>query len=46
MVSSKRFKQAVEAVDRDRFLTPAEAVEFGLVDEVFANREGEENSEN
>jgi ATP-dependent Clp protease protease subunit len=34
-----------QAVDRDRFLTPEEAVEFGLVDEVVANRESEENSE-
>ena len=34
-----------KAVDRDKFLTPEEAVEFGLIDEVVSNREREDESE-
>jgi ATP-dependent Clp protease protease subunit len=33
------------AVDRDKFLTPEEAQEFGLIDEVVTNREIEEKDE-
>ena len=34
-----------KAVDRDKFLTPEEALEFGMIDEVVANRESEDKSE-
>jgi ATP-dependent Clp protease protease subunit len=38
-----------EAVERDRFMTPGEAMKFGIVDEVVKNRpadDDEDNSEN
>ncbi len=34
-----------QAVDRDKFLTPEEALKFGLIDEVVTNRESDEKSE-
>ena len=34
-----------KAVDRDKFLTPEEALVFGLIDEVVTNRESDEDSE-
>ena len=30
--------QVIEDIDRDRFMTPAEAVEYGLVDRILAPR--------
>ena len=32
------FEQVMHDIDRDRFMTPAEAVGYGLVDEVVAPR--------
>ena len=32
-------------VDRDKFLSPEEALEFGMIDEVVTNRESEDKSE-
>ncbi len=34
--SGRDVEQVMEDIDRDRFMTPAEAVEYGLIDEVLA----------
>ncbi len=36
--TGRELKEIEEALERDRFLIPEEAVEFGLIDEVVANR--------
>ena len=45
----KHTSQPLEAIqaalERDKFLSPVEAREFGLIDEVAENRPGRENSE-
>jgi ATP-dependent Clp protease protease subunit len=33
--SGRATEQVLDDIDRDRFMTPAEAVEYGLVDEVL-----------
>jgi len=33
--SGREPEQVLDDIDRDRFMTPAEAVEYGLVDEVL-----------
>ena len=33
--SGRTVDQVMEDIDRDRFMTPAEAVEYGLVDDVL-----------
>ena len=33
--SNRSVERVLEDIDRDRFMTPAEAVEYGLVDEVL-----------
>ncbi len=38
-------KSIEEALERDRFLTPEEAVEFGLIDEVVTKRPVEEDDD-
>src|SRR3954447_4658643 len=36
--SGQDVEQVMRDIDRDRFMTPAEAVEYGLIDEVLAPR--------
>ena len=36
--TGRRLEQVIEDIDRDRFMTPAEAVEYGLVDRVLEPR--------
>jgi ATP-dependent Clp protease, protease subunit len=36
--SNKPFEQVMQDIDRDRFLTPLEAKEYGLIDDVFRAR--------
>jgi ATP-dependent Clp protease, protease subunit len=36
--SNKPFEQVMQDIDRDRFLTPPEAKEYGLIDDVFQAR--------
>jgi ATP-dependent Clp protease protease subunit len=33
--AGRTVEQVMDDIDRDRFMTPAEAVEYGLVDEVL-----------
>ncbi|MCW8971534.1 MAG: ATP-dependent Clp protease proteolytic subunit, partial [Rhodospirillales bacterium] len=39
-------KDIEDAVERDRFLSPEDAVDFGLIDEVVYSRPPSENDEN
>jgi ATP-dependent Clp protease protease subunit len=34
--SARDVEQVMQDIDRDRFMTPEEAVEYGLIDEVLA----------
>ena len=36
--TGRSFEQVMEDIDRDRFMTPAEAVEYGLVDRILEPR--------
>jgi ATP-dependent Clp protease, protease subunit len=36
--TGRPFDRVMEDIDRDRFMTPAEAVEYGLVDRVLEPR--------
>jgi ATP-dependent Clp protease protease subunit len=36
--SGKPFEQVMRDIDRDRFMTPAEALEYRLIDEIIAPR--------
>jgi ATP-dependent Clp protease protease subunit len=36
--SGHSFEQVMEDIDRDRFMTPVEAVEYGLIDAVLDPR--------
>jgi ATP-dependent Clp protease, protease subunit len=38
--SGRPVEQVLRDIDRDRFMTPAEAIEYGLVDSVLATRNG------
>ncbi len=40
--ANRDVEQVLEDIDRDRFMTPEEAVEYGLVDAVLAARKGRE----
>ena len=42
--SGRTVEQVMEDIDRDRFMTPAEAIEYGLVDAVLEPRGGHEES--
>jgi ATP-dependent Clp protease, protease subunit len=33
--TSRTVEQVMEDIDRDRFMTPAEAIEYGLIDSVL-----------
>jgi ATP-dependent Clp protease, protease subunit len=39
--SGRTVDQVMEDIDRDRFMTPAEAIEYGLIDAVLAPGEPE-----
>jgi ATP-dependent Clp protease protease subunit len=36
--SGQPFEQVMKDIDRDRFMTPAEAREYGLIDEIVSPR--------
>ena len=38
--SSRDVEQVMRDIDRDRFMTPAEAVDYGLIDEIISTRAG------
>ncbi len=38
--SAKPIEQVMRDIDRDRFMTPEEAVEYGLIDSIIASRNG------
>ena len=38
--SGRRVEQVLEDIDRDRFMSPEEAVEYGLVDAILTARKG------
>ena len=44
--TGQKFDDVEEALDRDTFLSPQEALEFGLVDDVFTNRQVETEDQN
>ena len=43
--SGRGVEEVVRDIDRDRFLEPAEAVEYGLADSILASRNGNGASE-
>ena len=44
--TGQKFDDVEEALDRDTFMSPQEALEFGLVDDVFTNRQVETEDQN